>query len=250
MMRSLPRLFFMALSATTAALSAGAGCGFPDVTFTGDASTASAASAGGGGAGSTTSSTSTAASPNATGAGGDGGATSSSASAGGDGGGAAGSGGGGGAASSSASAGGDGGGAAGSGGGGGAASSSTSASSTASGSGGGGPVDCDVDRDGYRSTACEGGNDCNDENPLVHPGQPSTFYDTPISPGGGFDYDCSGKEEPEFEAVNCSNILPLCAAKNNVFQVDVPCGGRASFGDCNATCQFRPRFPDYTRRCH
>ncbi|WP_437630707.1 hypothetical protein [Sorangium sp. So ce854] len=206
------------------------------MTFTGDAS---AASASGGGAGSTTSSTSTAASPDAAGGGGDGGAASSSASAGGDGG-AAGSGGG---------SGGDGG-AAGSGGEGGAASSSASASATASGSGGGGPVDCDVDRDGYRSTACEGGNDCNDENPDVHPGQPSTFYSTPISPGGGFDYDCSGKEEREFEAVTCSNVLPLCGARDNVFQVDVPCGGRAAFGDCNATCQFMPKFPDYLRRCH
>ncbi|WP_438014497.1 hypothetical protein WMF18_26820 [Sorangium sp. So ce315] len=260
-MRSLPRLFCMALSAAAAALSAAAGCGFPDVTFTGDASTASAGGGAGGAAGSTTSSTSTSASPGAAGGGGDGGAASSSAGAGGEGGavgsggggsggdgGAAGSGGGGAAGSGGGGAAGSGGGAAGSGGG--AASSSASASATASGSGGGGPVDCDVDRDGYRSTACEGGNDCNDENPDVHPGQPSTFYSTPIPTGGGFDYDCSGKEEREFEAVTCSNILPLCSAKDNVFQVDVPCGARAAFGDCGATCQFNPRFPDYIRKCH
>ncbi|WP_437775225.1 hypothetical protein [Sorangium sp. So ce1097] len=216
------------------------------MTFTGDAS---AASAGGGAAGSTASSTSTAASPDAAGGGGggDGGAASSSAGTGG-GGGAAGSGGGGSGGDGGAA--GSGGGAAGSGGGGSAASSSSSASATASGSGGGGPVDCDVDRDGYRSTACEGGNDCNDENPDVHPGQPSTFYSTPIPTGGGFDYDCSGKEEREFEAVTCSNILPLCGARDNVFQVDVPCGSRAAFGDCNGTCQFNPKFPDYIRKCH
>ncbi|WP_437730894.1 hypothetical protein [Sorangium sp. So ce1335] len=232
----------MALSVAAAALSAGAGCGFPDVTFTGGAS---ASSADGGAEGSTTSSASTAASSDAAGGGGDGGATSSG--AGGDGGGAAGTGGDGGAASSGS---GGGGGAAGTGGDGGAASSSASASSTASGSGGGGPVDCDVDRDGYRSVACDGGNDCNDEHPDVHPNQPSTFYGTPISPGGGFDYDCSGTDEREFQAVQCSNVLPLCAAKTNVFQVDVPCGGRASFGNCNATCQFTPVFPDYVRKCH
>ncbi|WP_437285107.1 hypothetical protein [Sorangium sp. So ce406] len=240
MMRSLHRVFCLALPAAAAALSAGAGCGFPDVTFTGG--DPSSASAGGDAPGSTVSSTSTAgASPDAAGSGGDGGAASSSTGAGGDGGStASGSGGDGGAASSSTGAGGEGG----------AASSSATASSTASGSGGGGTVDCDADDDGYRSTACEGGNDCNDENPLVHPGQPSTFYGTPISPGGSFDYDCSGAEEREFQAVTCSNVLPLCAAKTNVFQADVPCGGRASFGNCNGTCQFTPIFPDYVRKCH
>ncbi|WP_437686193.1 hypothetical protein [Sorangium sp. So ce176] len=244
-MRSLHRFFCLALPAAAAALSAGTGCGFPDVTFTGDASdpsAASAASAGGGTAGTTTSSASTGgAAPDASGAGGGGGAASSSAGAGGDGGStASGAGGDGGAASSSAGAGGDGG----------AASSSATASSTATGSGGGGTVDCDADDDGYLSTACEGGNDCNDENPLVHPGQPSTFYETPISPGGSFDYDCSGAEEREFQAVECSNILPLCAAKSNVFLVDVPCGRRASFGNCNGTCQSMTIFPDYVRKCH
>ncbi|WP_437955198.1 hypothetical protein WME76_27100 [Sorangium sp. So ce119] len=235
-MRSLHRFFCLALPAAAAALSAGAGCGFPDVTFTGG--DASSASAGGGAAGSTVSSASTGgASPDAVGAGGDGGAASSSAGAGGDGGAtASGSGGEGGAASSSTGAGGDGG--------------AASSSATASGSGGGGTVDCDVDRDGYRSTACEGGTDCNDENDKVHPGQPSTFYETPISLGGNFDYDCSGREEREFEAVQCSNVLPLCTAKTNVFQVDVPCGGRASFGNCSGTCQFTPIFPDYIRKCH
>ncbi|KYF85531.1 hypothetical protein BE11_01060 [Sorangium cellulosum] len=123
------------------------------------------------------------------------------------------------------------------------------ASSTASGSGGGGTVDCDVDRDTFLSIAC-GGNDCNDENAKVHPGQPSTFYETPISPGGSFDYDCSGAEEREFQAVECSNILPLCAARSNVFLVDVPCGSRASFGNCNGTCQSTTIFPDYVRKCH
>ncbi|XYH94202.1 hypothetical protein ACMHYB_41150 [Sorangium sp. So ce1128] len=238
----------MALPAVAAALSAGAGCGFPDVTFTGEAS---AASAGGGAASSTASSASTAASSDAASSGGgaagssagggdDGGGAAGSSAGGGGGGGAAGSsaGGGGGAASSSASAGGDGG------------AASSSASSSSSGSGGGGPVDCDADDDGYRSKACEGGNDCNDDNPMVHPGQPSMFYGTPIAPGGGFDYDCSGEEEREFQAVNCSNILPLCGAASNVFQADVPCGSRTSFGSCNTTCQFRVLYPDYLRKCH
>ncbi|WP_437619173.1 hypothetical protein [Sorangium sp. So ce1151] len=211
------------------------------MTFTGEAS---ASSAGGGAASSTASLASTVSSSDAASSGGgEAGSTASAGGDGGEGGGAAGSaasaGGDGGAASSSASAGGDGG-----------ATASSTASSSASGSGGGGPVDCDADDDGYRSKACEGGNDCNDDNPLVHPGQPSTFYGTPIALGGGFDYDCSGAEEKEFQAVNCSNLLPLCGAASNVFQTDVPCGSRTSFGSCSVTCQFSVLYAEYPRKCH
>ncbi|WP_438004193.1 hypothetical protein WME89_35995 [Sorangium sp. So ce321] len=211
------------------------------MTFTGEAS---ASSAGGGAASSTASSASTVSSSDAASSGGGtAGSTASAGGEGGEGGGAAGStasaGGDGGAASSSASAGGDGG-----------ATASSSASSSASGSGGGGTVDCDADDDGYRSKACEGGTDCNDDNPLVHPGQPSTFYGTPITTGGGFDYDCSGAEEREFRAVNCSNLLPLCSAASNVFQADVPCGAVTAFGTCSATCQFGVLYPNYVRKCH
>ncbi|WP_437332476.1 hypothetical protein [Sorangium sp. So ce394] len=244
-MRSLRRCFRLALPAAAAALGAVAGC-YPDVTFTGGPGDAGA---GGDYAGTTASSASTAAS-SADVAGSGGGAASSG--AGGDGGGAAASGGGGGAGGDGA-----GGGAATSGAsstsatsgvGGGAATSSASSTSATSGSGGG-TVDCDADDDGYRSKACEGGNDCNDDNPLVHPGQPSTFYDTPISPGGGFDYDCSGAEEREFRAVNCSGLL-TCAVASNVFLTDIPCGQRGPFGSCGLTCQSDILFPNYVRACH
>ncbi|WP_437950329.1 hypothetical protein WME98_05545 [Sorangium sp. So ce296] len=245
-MRSLRRCFRLALPAAAAALGAVAGC-YPDVTFTGGPGDAGA---GGDYAGTTASSASTAAS-SADVAGSGGGAASSG--AGGDGGGAAASGGGGGAGGDGA-----GGGAATSGAsstsatsgvGGGAATSSASSTSATSGAGGGGTVDCDADDDGYRSKACEGGNDCNDDNPLVHPGQPSTFYDTPISPGGGFDYDCSGAEEREFRAVNCSGLL-TCAVASNVFLTDIPCGQRGPFGSCSLTCQSDIVFPNYVRACH
>ncbi|WP_437596437.1 hypothetical protein [Sorangium sp. So ce590] len=255
-MRLLHRCFHLALPTAAAALSAAAGCDFPDATFTDDTS---AASAGGAGAGATTSSASTAASSSdaagsgggaaTSGAGGDGGGAAASGSggaggAGGDGAGGNGAGGdgaGGDAATSSASAS-----SAVSGSGGGAASSSSS--SAVSGSGGGGSVDCDADDDGYRSTACEGGNDCNDNNPSVHPGQPSTFYETPIRPGGGFDYDCSGAEERELPVVNCSGLV--CAATTNVFLTNVACGARGPFGGCNALCQTTIIYPDSVRACH
>ncbi|WP_437522464.1 hypothetical protein WME79_31670 [Sorangium sp. So ce726] len=266
-MRSLHRLFCFCL-----VFPAGLSCGFPDATFTERSSVGAGGASGATESASTVSASSGAAGPGggaeASSAGGHGDG-STGAGAGGDGstgsgGGAAGSGGG--SATSSASAGpatsGSGGGsttsstsasAATSGSGGGSATSSTSAGSTSAGpatsSSGGGTVDCDADDDGYLSIACEGGDDCNDDNPSVHPNQPSTFYDAPFSPGRSFDYDCSGVEETEFASVKCSGLL-VCAAKSNVFLSDVPCGGRGPFGSCDLTCQSTITFPNYVRECH
>ncbi|CAN95803.1 hypothetical protein sce5640 [Sorangium cellulosum So ce56] len=257
-MRSLHRLFCLCL-----ALPAGLNCGFPDATFTERSSTGV-----GGASGTADSASSAAASSGAAGPGGGaeassaggngGGPTGTGGDAPGSGGGAAGSGGG--SATSSASTGG------GSAGAGGSATSSASASAATSGAGGGsttssasagpatssssgGTVDCDADKDGYLSIACEGGDDCNDDNPSVHPNQPSTFYDSPIPPGRSFDYDCSGKEEMEFASVKCTGLL-VCAAANNVFLSDVPCGSRGPFGSCDLTCKSIITFPNYVRECH
>ncbi|WP_438032095.1 hypothetical protein [Sorangium sp. So ce204] len=254
-MRSLHRLFCLCL-----ALPAGLSCGFPDATFTERSSTGV-----GGASGAAKSASSAAASSGAVGPGG--GAEASSAGGTGDGatgsgGGAAGSGGGsagsgGGSATSSASAGpatsGAGGGsttssAATSGAGGGSTTSSASAGPATSSSSGG-TVDCDADKDGYLSIACEGGDDCNDDNPSVHPNQPSTFYDAPIPPGRSFDYDCSGEEETEFAAVKCAGLL-VCATASSVFLSDVPCGSRGPFGSCDLTCKSTITFPSYVRGCH
>ncbi|WP_437275440.1 hypothetical protein WME90_29880 [Sorangium sp. So ce375] len=250
-MRSLHRLFWFCL-----ALPAGLSCGFPDATFTERSSTGVA-----GGSGTTESGSTGAAPSDAAGSGGavtsgDGGNGGGSASSGGawagSGGGSTGYGGGstgygGGSATSSASAGpatsGSGGGSATSGSGGGSATSSSATSGS-----GGGTVDCDADKDGYLSIACEGGDDCNDGNPLVHPNQPSTFYDTPIPPGRSFDYDCSGEEEAEFRSITCSGLV--CTAGNSVFLTEVACGNRGPFGSCSALCMSKYTFNDYIRACH
>ncbi|XXY50825.1 hypothetical protein WME91_06735 [Sorangium sp. So ce269] len=118
-----------------------------------------------------------------------------------------------------------------------------------SGSGGGGGVNCDADGDGYLSTECEGGTDCLDDNADVHPDQPNTFHDKPIRPGGGFDYDCSGEEEPQIPAVRCEGSGP-CRDASNVFLLDTACGESGPFGSCNLLCQQDVMYDALKRACH
>jgi hypothetical protein len=104
----------------------------------------------------------------------------------------------------------------------------------AGGQGGASPA-CDLDGDGHDALACAGGTDCDDTDSAVNPSQTS-YFDTP-SPNVGFDYNCNGTEEPEFESVNCDGLF--CENKQNVFlKSPVPCGETGPFGDCNSTlCQ-------------
>ncbi|MGK3961946.1 hypothetical protein WMF38_53695 [Sorangium sp. So ce118] len=201
----------LALVALPAATAAlSAACSFPDVVFT------DPSSAGGGGASATASSD----------AAGGGGGTAAS--------GSGGSGGSGEATSSSGSSG---------------SGGATSGSGSTSGTGGGGGVNCDVDGDGYPSTECEGGTDCNDDHADVHPDQPNTFHDKPIRPGGGFDYDCSGEEEPQIPAVRCEGSGP-CRDASNVFLLDTACGESGPFGSCNLLCQQDVMYDALKRACH
>ncbi|WP_437963449.1 hypothetical protein WMF04_27400 [Sorangium sp. So ce260] len=158
-------------------------------------------------------------------------------------------GGGAGAAPSSDAAGG--GGAAASGGGGGVTSTSGSGGNSEAGSGGsgGGMIDCDADGDGYLSTACEGGTDCDDDHAQVHPDQPNTFHDKPIRPAGGFDYDCSGHEEPQIPDVRCEAGGP-CRDASNVYLLDVACGEPGPVGSCNLLCQQSVTYSGLKRACH
>ncbi|WP_437475822.1 hypothetical protein WME75_24500 [Sorangium sp. So ce1014] len=119
-----------------------------------------------------------------------------------------------------------------------------------SGGSGGGIVDCDADKDGYPSTTCDGGTDCDDDHAQVHPDQPNTFHDTPIRPGGGFDYDCSGHEEPQIPAVRCESGGPCQDASNVYLLEDVACGEPGPVGSCNLLCQQRVTYRGLKRACH
>ena len=75
------------------------------------------------------------------------------------------------------------------------------------------PPCSDADGDGYTDGEC-GGDDCNDDDPLIHPGATETC-------GDGVDQDCSGAD------LECAP--PLCADVDGDGYEDVACGG----DDCN-----------------
>lgn len=79
-----------------------------------------------------------------------------------------------------------------------------------------------------------GGNDCDDTNPDVYPGQ-SKFFAVPTHPvNGNFDYDCSATIEPEYGTVNC--MIPLGVVCNTMTQgflgQSPACGQMGNYGHC------------------
>jgi hypothetical protein len=89
---------------------------------------------------------------------------------------------------------------------------------------------CDEDGDGYLATGGCGGNDCCDTDAHVHPGQTSYF----TKPGvcGGYDYNCDGKESPEYGATNCTWSTFSCSGDG--FAAPVPaCGAFGTFTSCS-----------------
>lgn len=131
---------------------------------------------------------------------------------------------------------------------GGAGSGGGTAGATGSGgaAGAGGSSLCDEDDDKHPAAAC-GGDDCDDHDPLVHPQQTDWFETERAS--GGFDYDCSKVEEHEFGTIACSGALCNASAKF-LSVVEVACGAKAPFGDCNVLCQATVTDPSKTVRCH
>jgi hypothetical protein len=129
----------------------------------------------------------------------------------------------------------------GAGGSGGTAGASGSAGSSGGGGNGGGPRDagsdadpCDLDGDGYRSRTCSGGNDCDDNAALVHPGQ-LNFSEDPTHVGGtDFDFDCNGLPQPQFKAVNCAGLGLTCNQSGSGFlgTMAPACGQTGRFGHC------------------
>jgi hypothetical protein len=96
-----------------------------------------------------------------------------------------------------------------------------------------GSVSCDRDEDGEPSEMC-GGEDCDDGDPKVHPGQANYF--TEPSERVGFDYDCSGliERDPAEASLSCSLELAQCDVEAQGFMDDpLPaCGEQGNWGQC------------------
>jgi hypothetical protein len=140
-------------------------------------------------------------------------------------------------------------------GGGGEAGASGGAAGTASGgtsSGGtGGESDaacCDCDGDKHDATGGNcGGDDCDDSDPEVFPGQ-TKYFDKPAK-NGTFDYDCSGSTEQEFTStITC---LPVaCPNQDGYFGVAPACGVAADWGNCTGTLCTANVKEKRTQKCH
>lgn len=113
------------------------------------------------------------------------------------------------------------------------ASSSSSASSASSSGAGGQSVDCDVDGDTVKGPQCNG-LDCDDGDDRAHPGQTTYFSDLARKTKGGWDFNCDGKDTPQFpKAVPC-NAAGQCPF-TNVYVGALPpaCGQAGVFGSCD-----------------
>jgi len=93
---------------------------------------------------------------------------------------------------------------------------------------------CDHDHDGYRATSCEGGTDCDDNDPRVHPGLTEYVYDVPDSSVGG-DWNCDGTVEYEYPQLTCTLNIANCNAGKG-FNAVVSCGYAAYLEDCVGLC--------------
>jgi hypothetical protein len=91
----------------------------------------------------------------------------------------------------------------------------------------GSPPCADVDGDGYEDANC-GGDDCNDNDPLIHPGASEAC-------GDGIDQDCSGAD------LECEP--PSCADADGDGYEDAACGGT----DCDDSDPLI--HPDATETC-
>jgi hypothetical protein len=102
---------------------------------------------------------------------------------------------------------------------------------------------CDADGDGAaRDDAQCGGDDCDDSDARVKPGQ-TAFFDTPRA-SGGFDFDCDG--------VETTFVPTACGCGDVVFESDGPwgCGAHGRKHACDAFwCGPGNFIEDVTQRC-
>ncbi len=99
--------------------------------------------------------------------------------------------------------------------------------------GGEGGNPCDKDNDTYIAESC-GGTDCDDNDPLVHPGQ--TFQTIIPDAGSNFgDWNCDGVVEKEFPTMSCN--IAVCGNTEG-FAIAEGCGVTGQYETCSGLCAY------------
>lgn len=108
------------------------------------------------------------------------------------------------------------------------------------------PCDCDNDNHNAAGGLC-GGDDCDDTDANVYPGQIG-YFPKPAK-NGTFDYDCSGTVEKKYGTVlNC--VIALCPAGQGYFGAAPACGSAADWGVCSGGLCNEEVLEQRTQTCH
>lgn len=110
-----------------------------------------------------------------------------------------------------------------------------SGAEAAGGDAGDGGDPCDEDNDGYKSTAC-GGGDCNDHDPRVNPGA-GFVTDVPDAfPWGDWNCDHDGAApEYQYPSMTCTLGVVACNAPQG-FDSTQGCGTSGPYVNCTGLC--------------
>lgn len=135
---------------------------------------------------------------------------------------------------------------------GGASSTSSTSSSGAAGGSSTSSGCCDCDNDGHDSVACDGGDDCNDQDSRVFPGQ-TLYFDTQAD-GGGYDFNCVNGPEKD-PMLDTAHLCVVCVNDEmdaHYFAMTSPsCGMPGEWGTCKAvTCAKNVIDPTLKMKCH
>jgi hypothetical protein len=79
-----------------------------------------------------------------------------------------------------------------------------------------------------------GGDDCDDTDSRVFPGQ-TLYFDTPTKGNAGWDFNCNNGVEQKYAALNCAGLaLVMCDTTTQGFLAKTApaCGVRGMFGRC------------------
>lgn len=108
----------------------------------------------------------------------------------------------------------------------------TTVGSAAQGTGG----CCDCDGDHAAAAGLCGGADCDDHDARAYPGEPVYYATASPNAAVGFDWDCSGKADPNpalDAVVSCAGLALPCMTKTGFLAATPPpCGVGAPWGTC------------------